>query len=212
MCKPCLPGSWARRILGPALGLTLILTVSSISLVGHAALPIKWVDEQGVVHYGDRASAEGGVRSSAAARESRSASAPPQPGTPGKAAEMSPPAPVPADQQRRDRVLLDSYSSVLEIDRARERTTSSIQGELDAAQRTLGQLRTRRAELLEKSKPTSGAKPAPATAAELGQVDDLITHELRFVSLKTDQLQKAAARYDTDRRRWQEINGDVASR
>jgi len=211
MCKQRLAGSRARRILHPVLGLTLLLTVSSLSGVSHAALPIKWVDEHGVVHYGDRASEGGGGRSVAAGRESKSSNAAVQAGTAAQTAEAPAPVPVPADQRRRDRVLLDSYSSVLEIDRARERTTSSIQGELDAAQRTLGQLRTRRGEL-EKSKGAASGKPVPAAAAELGQVDDLITHELRFISLKTDQLQKAAARYDADRRRWQEINGEVASR
>jgi len=210
MCKLRSAGSGARRILRPALGLTLLLAVSSLSVLGHAALPIKWVDEHGVVHYGDRASVEGGVRS-ASARESKASSAALQAGIAGKTAEPPVSAPLPADQQRRDRVLLDSYSSALEIDRARERATSSIQGEIDAAQRTLGQLRTRRVEL-EKSKAASGAKPAPAADAELGQTDDLITHELRFIALKTDQLQKAGARYDNDRRRWQEINGEVASR
>jgi len=186
-----------------AAGLALLLAaVSMLPTAAHAAPPIKFVDDHGVVHYGDRASAEALVRANMG-RESKPVASPP---TAVKSNEGVLSA---AEQQRKDRVLLDSYSSASEIDRARERVTSSLQAEIDLARRNVEKLKIRRNEL-DSARP--GAPASAASAAQSVQVNELLTQELRFIALKTDQLEKASARYDADKRRWQEINGEVASR
>jgi hypothetical protein len=187
--------------------LTMLLAASALSVAAHGATPIKWIDEHGIVHYGDRASAEAVVRTSAT-RDTRTSVAVPV-AVSAKAGDT--PLLTPAEQQRKDRVLLDSYSSASEIDRARERFISSIQAEIDLAQRNVEKLKLRRGEL-EGTKVASPAKAAAPAGTDAAQVNDLLTQELRFIALKTDQLDKASARYDADKRRWQEINGEVASR
>jgi len=186
-----------------AAGLTLLFAaVSVLSTAAHGAPPIKFVDDHGLVHYGDRASAEALARANIA-RESK-----PTVALPASLAKSSEGVLSAAEQQRKDRVLLDSYSSAGEIDRARERVTSSIQAEIDAARRNVEKLKIRRSELDSVKPGTVAAGPS----AESVQVTELLTQELRFIALKTDQFEKASARYDADKRRWQEINGEVASR
>ena len=110
-----------------------------------------------------------------------------------------------AEQARKDRILLDSYTTEAEIDLARNRSSQALEQQMEIARNYTASLNRRKAEL-QKQKTELGAKGLPpAEEQELGRVQaDLDTQSASVVQKKQD-LDRILARYAADKRRWQEI-------
>lgn len=108
-----------------------------------------------------------------------------------------------AEARRRDQVLLDSYSSVAEIDVRRDKEVAGIAEELKRARARESDLLATQAKL-EKLKPASGPVPRDlvtdldTTASELRAIRTVIDSKQRDV----DNIRK---RFDQDRKRYLEL-------
>jgi hypothetical protein len=110
-----------------------------------------------------------------------------------------------AESRRRDQVLLESYASVGELDRRRDRDIGNVEGELKAARAREADLMVRQTKF-EKSRPSKGAIPKvladniAVNASELEAIRTVINSKQREI----DQLR---VKFDTDRQRYLELTG-----
>lgn len=109
-----------------------------------------------------------------------------------------------AEAKRRDRVLLDSYASVAEIDARRDREVANIASDLKRAKAQEAELLQVRAKL-EKLKPATGAIPRDV-------VEDLMTNTAELAAVrsiidsKQHDIDATRARFDADRNRFLELS------
>ncbi len=108
-----------------------------------------------------------------------------------------------AEAKRRDRVLIDSYASVEEIDARGEREIAQITVDLKRAKAQEADLLAARAKL-EKLKPASGAIPRDV-------VEDLMTNASELAAVrsiidsKQHDIDATQARFEADRSRFMEL-------
>ena len=193
------------RIVVAALALALVAPVP--------AATYKWVDDKGVVHYSDQMPPE--------AVNKGSVQLSPQ-GVPIKSID---PAPTPeslkargADQERdrelarqqqevarRDRALLNSYSSEAEIDLARSRAMQTVEEALQSALNFTAELGKRRAALFERKETAAKSAPSTEVEQELQTIQAELAHQAEVVAQKRRQLAEIKARYDADKARWRTL-------
>jgi hypothetical protein len=114
-------------------------------------------------------------------------------------------AKVDAEQARKDRILLDSYTTEAEIDLARNRASHAIEQQMEIARNYTASLAKRQADL-QKRKAESGAKGLPpGDVQELGRLQAEIDAQNASLVQKKQDLERIVARYAADKRRWQEI-------
>jgi len=114
-------------------------------------------------------------------------------------------AKVDGEQARKDRILLDSYTTEAEIDLARNRASRALEQQMEIARNYTASLARRKAEL-QKLKAELGAKGLPpADEQELGRVQAELDAQSASVVQKKQDLDRILARYAADKRRWQEI-------
>jgi hypothetical protein len=110
-----------------------------------------------------------------------------------------------AEQARKDRILLDSYTTEAEIDLARNRASQAIEQQMEIARSYTASLAKRQADL-QKRKAELGAKGLPpADEQELGRLQAEIEVQNASLLQKKQDLERIVARYAADKRRWQEI-------
>ena len=110
-----------------------------------------------------------------------------------------------AEQARKDKILLDSYTTEAEIDLARNRASQAIEQQMEIARSYTASLAKRQAEL-QKRKAELGAKGLPpADEQELGRLQAEIDVQNASLAQKKQDLERIVARYAADKRRWQEI-------
>ncbi|MDQ6917393.1 MAG: hypothetical protein M3023_06210 [Pseudomonadota bacterium] len=110
-----------------------------------------------------------------------------------------------AEQARKDRILLDSYTTEAEIDLARNRASQSLEQQMEIARNYTASLVKRQGEL-QKRKAELGAKGLPpAEEQELGRIQAEIDVQNASVAQKKQDLERIIARYAADKRRWQEL-------
>lgn len=108
-----------------------------------------------------------------------------------------------AEAKRRDRVLVDSYASVGEIDARRDKEVANIQGDITRSRVREAELIKERAKL-DKLKPASGPIPRDlvddleSNAGELAAIRSVIDSKQR-------DIDNAKARFEADRRRYLEL-------
>jgi hypothetical protein len=180
------------------------------------AATYKWVDDQGVVHYSDKVPPEA-INKGATVLDKQ--------GRPTKKIE---PAPTPdqikakaaaeeqqrtlakslEEQARKDRALMQSYTNEEEIDVARNRALATIDTQVKAAQGYTADL-TRRQQDLKKKKASYGDKPVPIELdRELNTVDVELSRQSALIKQKSEEVAVVNAKYDTDKKRWEEIKSD----
>lgn len=112
-----------------------------------------------------------------------------------------------AEARRRDQVLLDTYASVSEIDRRRDREISSIEFDLKRARAREADLKVERARL-DKLKPASGTIPkdlADNMATVAGEIDAIRS----VIDSKQRDIDLIRSRFDADRQRYLELTRDT---
>jgi len=111
-----------------------------------------------------------------------------------------------AEQKRRDRALLDSYSSPGEFDVARDRNLEIIKARLDGVKTRLAQVEQREV-VLQGALASYKGKPAPAVEQDLEKV----TAERKQLQASMARFQKdydqTRTQFDTDKARWVELRG-----
>lgn len=198
----------------PALlvGIVLLVTAASAS----AGL-YKWTDERGVVHYSDKLPPDAVNRASV--QLNREGIAIKKTGQAPTAAEQE--ARRAQDQQkrdqererllaeRRDRALLDSYTSENDIDLAKTRALATIEGQIASARSYVAQIAKRRAQLETQKAGYAGKAVPAAIGSELASIDAELARQADFIAGKQKEAAAAAARYDADKRRFHELKSSA---
>jgi len=206
------PGRWPV----PA---AILLAIGLFPAGAALAAMYKWVDDKGVVHYTDTvppdAVNKGSVQISPQGipikkvdpaitpdqRKAREAEQERQQERQREAAKQQ------TETERRDRALLDSYTTENDIELAKSRAVKTLQAALQSAQAYSAQLTKRKVAILER-KAALGGKPAPADLErELASIDAELGRQSDIVAQKNRQLVEVAARYDADKERWQALKG-----
>jgi len=161
-----------------------LLTISALALttVASANGLYKWVDKNGVTHYGDAIPAEyaagerhklneQGVTVETLAREKTQEE---RAAAEAKAAEAQRQLELAARQEERDRILLDTYLSVEEIGMLRDRRLMSIEAQVGVIRQYLASLQERWEELEGETRAfnfpydeTSNQPPLPEDLAQM---------------------------------------------
>lgn len=210
-CAPAIPRAFLR---GASLAIRFLVAALAFTFASPLwAAMYKWVDDKGVVHYSDQMPPE--------AVNKGSVQLSPQ-GVPIKTTE---PAPTPeslkargteqerdrelARQQlevaRRDRALLNSYSSEAEIDLARSRALQTVEEALQSALAFTAELSKRRAALFERKGAEPNSTRPPDHDQELVSIQNELAHQAEVVAQKRRQIAEIKARYDADKTRWREL-------
>ena len=201
------------NVLGPS-SLSLLAVVVALSAAPLSAANLyKWVDEKGVTHYTDKMPPDAVDKASVEMNKD------------GIAVKRTEPAPTPEQRRakaleeerlkatareretvdRRDRALMQSYTTEDEIDLARNRALGTIETQMTSAQAYSQQLAKRRDELQAKRK-TFGTKPVPAAIdTELESIADELSKQAALIAERKRDSAVITARYDQDKQRWREL-------
>lgn len=191
-----------------------LLLVSGTGLAQPAAAPqdkggiLKWVDDKGVTHYGDSIPPEYAHRSSTVLNKTGRVLRKNEAFKP--TAELTPDAvqeKLLAEQQRRDGVLLGSYTTEQEIDLARERSTQMDDSAIKGLEQRAAGVKERLA-MYQKSAAgfTSRKKPIPddlkqdidGANGELGRIEAQIAQ-------KRKDIEATNTRFNSDKQRFHEL-------
>jgi hypothetical protein len=111
-----------------------------------------------------------------------------------------------AEQKRRDRALLDSYSAPGEFDVARDRNLEIIKARLEATKTRLGQVEQREGELKRALESYKG-KPAPVIQQDLDKVEAERAQLQASVARFQKDYDQTSAQFQADKARWIELRG-----
>jgi len=179
------------------------------------AATYKWTDEDGKVHYSDKAPPEtpkGATVLDKQARPVKKIDAPLSPEQlKAKADEeerQKALARAKDDQERKDRALMASYTSENEIDLARNRAVTTLEAQIKSAQSFVESL-TRQQKALVARKQSYAGKPLPLELErESASVEAELSQQNILIRQKQEELEMVAAKYDAIKQRWHEILAD----
>ncbi|HET9862853.1 MAG TPA: DUF4124 domain-containing protein [Steroidobacteraceae bacterium] len=180
----------------------------------------KWVDEKGVVHYGDHVPAEYSQReqrllnSQGVEVQKRQAEM-----SPAEAAAYAEKQKKEALQRQHDMFLLSTYPSVKEIENVRDQRMDQINGQISAAEAYIASLTTRVDGLKQRSmnfapyNSRPGARRMPDDLAEemVRALSELRTQNSALAARRKD-LQQVVDQFDADIRRFKELRASAAAR
>jgi hypothetical protein len=200
---------------------TIVPLLAGLAVAAHSALAAglyKWTDDKGVVHYSDQmppdAVNKGTVVFDKQGRQVKKIDAAPtaeQLKAKEEEAERQQAMTRERDSQnRKDMALLQSYTSENEIELARNRALGAVANQVKSIETYTADL-SRRQQELEKQKAALAGKPMPAALEnEWSGLNEELARQGRLLAQKKDEMASINARYDVDRRRWQEIKADQA--
>ncbi len=110
-------------------------------------------------------------------------------------------------QKRRDRMLLDTFASVEDIELARDRKISAIDSSISLAERRINKLRQEKDRLITKAAgfERQGKEIPEYIAEDINRVDRQITANNEFIADKREEQEVVRARHDLDIKRYNEI-------
>ncbi len=198
-----------------------LLLVSALAQADNKQKLYKWVDNQGVTHYGssippeyaaqqtEQIDSQGNVVKTTAAQKTPEQIAAEQ-AAQQQAAQQ---AQANAVTQAHDKVLLDTYTSTKDMERDRDSKLSSIDAQINVFNGTITGLQTTLADLQGRSSElTSKNKPVPASLDK--QVSDaktqLITNQQQLL-LQQQHKQEVAAEFASDIARYKQLTAAPAS-
>jgi len=196
--------------------LALLLIAAAIVFIGIPrvkATTYKWTDEKGVVHYTDKIPTEalnkGNVelnKQGVTVKRTEPALTPEQ--RRGREVEEERARQLAKEREiidRRDKALLSTYTMESEIDLARSRALNTIDAQIQSATSYSALLNKRKAEL-DARKAATGDKGVPAVVErELTNINVTLTGQAELITTKQREMLVVGARYDTDKKRWQEL-------
>ena len=194
--------------------LPLLVVAAALACAGAAhAATYKWVDDKGVVHYSDKMPPEAIDKGNVELNKQgipvkRNDPAPTAEQRRAKAAEEERQKALAKEREvvdRRDRALIQSYTSEDEIDLARSRALGTIESQLTSAQAYSVQLAKRRQELDDRRKSYGDKTVPPAIDRELEGIATELAKQDAFIAEKKRETVAVTARYDADKQRWREL-------
>ena len=202
---------------GPPFAAAVVPLLVALALAaGDAgAAMYKWVDDKGVTHYTDtmppdqvnKANVELNKQGIAIRKTDPAITPEQRKAREAEAERQREAAKLQEETARRDRALLDSYTTESDIDLARNRSLRTVATALQSAQAYSAQLTKRRAELTA-SKAALAGKPVPANLErDLAATETELARQAEFITRKKQELVTIADRYDNDKARWQAIKG-----
>ena len=205
------PGRWTclRRGRGP-----VVLAHRSLLAPSARATTYKWVDDQGVVHYTDKMPPEainkGSIelnKQGVPIKKTDPALTPEQRRAREAEEERARQAAKAREEiERKDRALLQTYTTESEIDLARKRALGTIDGQVQSAQAYSATAHQAQAGHSTARKAALGDKPVPpALERELANIDDELAKQADLLAGKQKEVDVVNARYDNDKQRWQEL-------
>lgn len=196
----------ARRGAALALGLLLPLPAMADELY-------RWVDEDGGVHYSDAPPAEATRGRHARMRKDGSEREEVDPSAPeADAGAQEEGAGDDSESARRDRVLLQTYTSVEEIEHTRERHLENIEGEIGLAERRLRRARSRVErydDLLEELPQDSEHRPEMKRQRK--QAIGKLERRREALEALRDRRERVEQRFSEDIARFRELQSDNGS-
>jgi hypothetical protein len=199
--------AWVSAALA---GVLLVLAATH----AHAAL-YKWTDEHGVVHYSDKLPPEAVGRANyelnrqgMTVRKTEQARPVVQRVVPKTESEEQKLREAERERTlalRRDRALIESYANEGEIDLAKARAVSTIDGQVQSAEALVAQLTKRRAEL-ESQEATYPPRPVPGSIRrEIETIDAELGRQHEYIAARKKESATIAARYEADKQRYREL-------
>jgi hypothetical protein len=208
---------WKRSVV--LAGVLLLLALAYTASRDANAVTYKWVDDKGIVHYSDKMPADAVNRGHVELDKQ------------GLRLKKTDPALTPdevraraadAERQRqeakerevlarRDRALLASYTREEDLDLARNRALTTIDGQMQSARVYAAALTKRQQEIIEK-KQTYGGKPVPGVLErELESVDAELAKTNALIEAKKQESLAVATKYDADKQRWRMLRANADS-
>jgi hypothetical protein len=198
-----------------------LLTVSALALAANGPKLYKWVDKNGVTHYGstippeyagqqsEQLDAQGNVVKTQEAQKT-----PEQIAAEQKAQqEVDRQTQAVAAKQAHDKVLLDTYTSTNDMNRDRDSKLASIDAQINVFNGTISGLQTTLADLQDRSNELV-SKNQPVTPKLQKQIDDtkaqLITNQQQLLK-EQQHKQEVSAQFAADIERFQELTAAPAS-
>lgn len=204
-----------ERLLLSAIALAIACAMLAAS--AHAAGGLyKWTDDKGITHYSDQMPPDAVNKGTTVfdkqgrpVKKIEPALTPEQ----AKAREAEEErtktqARLREEQTRKDMALLQSYTSEEEIEFSRARAIGAVNNQIKSAELYSADL-ARRQQELEKEKAALNGKPLPQVKEnELVSLTNELERQKGLLALKKDEIATINARYDTDKKRWQDIRSD----
>ena len=207
---------WSLKLLLPTVMVALLAGGAAAQQADKAKKVYRWIDKNGQVHYGDSVPAEyaeqdrdvlnkQGVK---VGREEGTI-------TPEEAAAKAAEDKAVRDEQKRklrDRVLIQTYQSVKELEVLRDTRLELVDAQLTIQEQSLSNLRAQRAQIeriASRYAPRSaepGAKPLPDdVAADLERAaSDIATQESNLVR-RREERENIRLTFEADIKRYQEL-------
>jgi hypothetical protein len=206
--RPDRAWTFAASMLG---GLALAGMVLSAPVV--RAATYKWVDDQGVVHYTDKMPPEAINKGSI---ELNKQGVPIKKNDPALTPEQRrareaeeerarQTARAREEAQRKDRALLQSYTTESEIDLSKKRALGTIDGQIQSAQAYVVTLNKRKEETQGRVAALNGKPPPPELEREVVNVNEELEKQAELIAAKRKEAATVTARYDADKQRWREL-------
>ena len=180
----------------------------------------KWVDEKGVVHYGDHVPSEYSQREqrvlNSEGLEVRKRQAEM---TPKEAAEYAAKQREDSQRKRHDMFLISTYPSVKEIENVRDVRLDQINGQITAADSYIANLTTRIDGLKQRAlnfapystKPNARRMPDDLAEEMVRAMSELRTQNAALSSKRAEHA-SVVAQFDTDIKRFKELRTSAAAR
>jgi chromosome segregation ATPase len=199
----------------------VLLAVSALALAGNSTKLYKWVDKDGITHYGstippeyaaqqsEQLDSQGNVVKTQAAQKT-----PAQIAAEQKAQQLvAQQAQADAVQKAHDQVLLDTYTSIADMDRDRDSKLASIDAQINVFNGTISGLQTTLADLQDRSNELA-SKNKPVTPHLQKQIDDtktqLITNQ-QLLLQEQKHKQEVTAQFVTDTERFKQLTAAPAA-
>jgi hypothetical protein len=206
---------WSLRVLLPVLLLAL-LAGAAVAQSDKQKKLYRWVDKSGQVHYGDSVPAEYAEQDRdvlnrqgvAVGREEGTI-------TPEEAAAKAAEEKAARDEQKRklrDRVLLQTYQSVKELEVLRDNRLELVDAQLTIQEQSLSNLRAQRAQIERQAAryaPINTAADAAALPDELAadierSASDIVTQEANLVKRRNER-ESIRLNFESDIKRYEEL-------
>ncbi|MDR0477751.1 MAG: hypothetical protein LBH14_07455 [Desulfobulbaceae bacterium] len=116
-----------------------------------------------------------------------------------------------AEQARRDKAIMVSYSSIADIETKRDQTLAAAQMEIDAAQERLAAAQDRQESLRQRAAQYADGKMPDILKANLHDIAAEIVARQATLEASKKNLGAVQERFDRDRRRYLELTGKDAA-
>ena len=195
--------------------------VAFFVLLAFAALPLnagtikKWVDEQGVTHYGDtippenvkQSSTEFSSKGTVVKKTERAITAEERKAQEEERINREAARLRDEEQQRRDKALLNTYSSEREIDLARDRNLQQAEVQNKSAELRIKQVEDRLAKYRNQAGSlTKTGKPIPNDLQQdIANAEGEIRHQKDTIQQKKKDSDTVRAKFEADKLRYHEL-------